>query len=225
MSDIFSEIDEDLRRDRLKAFWTRYQWAIVGVAAIVIATIGGWRGYGAWRASQADGFGDMYLAAVALADAGKHSEADEALAKLSASAPSGYAALAAMRRAGELQALGKLNEAAAAFDKVASDPAQNASLRSVARLRAAYLRIDSSPADVESQLAGLVNSDNPFRHAAREAIGLAAYKRSDLSGARKMFETLTSDPEAPAGLRNRANLLLTLLAGEGVDATQAETKQ
>lgn len=105
MSDIFSEIDEDLRRDRLKSVWQRYQWLIVGVVALFIAAVGGWRGYSAWRASQADTFGDRYLAAISLAEAGKSDDAAAALAALSRTGAPGYTALAALREAGEKTSL------------------------------------------------------------------------------------------------------------------------
>lgn len=225
MSDIFSEIDEDLRRDRLKSVWQRYQWLIVGVVALFIAAMGGWRGYSAWRASQADTFGDRYLAAISLAEAGKSDDAAAALAALSRTGAPGYTALAALREAGELAAAGKVTEAVAAFDRVAANTSQRQSLRDVAKIRAAFLLIDTAPADVAPRLLPLLTPTGSFRHMAREAVGLAAYKRADLASARTTFEMLISDPEVPADLRNRANLLLTLLAGEGASAASVETKQ
>lgn len=223
MSDIFSEIDEDLRRDRLKALWQRHQWLIVGSAALVIVSVGGWRGYGAWQASQADANGDRYLAAIELAQAGKHDEAIEAFGKLVSLNTSGYAALAALRRAGELAASGKASEAIGGFDAISADNRQPASLRSIALLRSAYLLIDKAPGEVASRLMSLNQPTNPFRHAAREALGLASYKSADLASAKRYFESLITDPEAPAGMRNRGNLMLTLLAGES--PAQAESKQ
>lgn len=225
MSDIFSEIDEDLRRDRLKTFWLRYQWLIVGVIALFIAAIGGWRGYGAWRASQADALGDRYLAAIALSEAGKSDDASAAFAALARSGAPGYFALAALREAGELAAAGKAAQAVAAFDRVAADTSLRPSLRDVARVRAAFLLIDSAPAEVAPRLGTLLAPAAPFRHLAREATGLAAYKRADLATARATFETLIRDPEVPADLRNRANLILTLLTDEGASAAPAETNQ
>ena len=224
MSDIFSEIEEDLRRDRLKSLWQRHQWLIVSVAILVIAAVGSWRGYGAWQKSQADTNGDQLLAAIELAETGKHDEAVEALSKLAASGTSGYAALARIRRAGELAAAGKAQEAIASFDALAADNSQPVSFRSVARLRAAYLLVDTAPADVVSRAEPLAQAGNPFRHAAREALGLAAYKRGDIAVATSAFEAIITDAEAPPSIRNRANLMLTLLAGEAPEAP-AEKKQ
>lgn len=225
MSDIFSEIDEELRRDRAKVLWQRYQWPIIALAVLVVAIVGGWRGYGAWRGAQADANGDRFVIATALADAGKHEDAAAAFGKIVAANPAGYATLAAFRQASEFVALGKAPEAIAIFEKIAKDSGQNQSVRDAALVRAAYLLVDSAPDQVAGMLENIAKPGNPFRHAAREAIGLAAYKKLDLKSAQTAFEALLNDSEAPASLRSRANLVLTLISGAGVDQAPVEKKQ
>ena len=62
MSEIFSEIDEDLRREKLRKLWERYSVFIVAAAILIVAAVGGWRGY-------------MYLEAKKAAEAGSAFEA------------------------------------------------------------------------------------------------------------------------------------------------------
>ena len=45
MSDIFREVDEEVRREQLKKLWERYQYLIVGVVLLVVVGVGGWRVY------------------------------------------------------------------------------------------------------------------------------------------------------------------------------------
>ncbi len=45
MSDIFREVDEEVRREQLKKLWERYSILIVAVAVLIVAGVGGWRGY------------------------------------------------------------------------------------------------------------------------------------------------------------------------------------
>ena len=45
MADIFQEVDEEVRREKLKQLWERYSLAIIAVCVLIVAAIGGWRGY------------------------------------------------------------------------------------------------------------------------------------------------------------------------------------
>ena len=45
MSELFDEVDEDVRRDQLKKLWDQYSIYIIAGALLIIAAVGGWRGY------------------------------------------------------------------------------------------------------------------------------------------------------------------------------------
>ena len=45
MADIFNEVDEAVRRERLEKIWQRYGTWIVAGAVLIVAAVGGWRGY------------------------------------------------------------------------------------------------------------------------------------------------------------------------------------
>ena len=45
MSELFDEVDEDVRRDQLKKLWDQYSIYIVAAALLMVAAVGGWRGY------------------------------------------------------------------------------------------------------------------------------------------------------------------------------------
>ena len=40
MSDIFDEVDESLRQDKMEGLWTRYRPFIYGAAALLIGALG-----------------------------------------------------------------------------------------------------------------------------------------------------------------------------------------
>jgi hypothetical protein len=48
MSDIFREVDEDVRRDQAAEFWKKYQTYIIAVVILVLLATGAWRFYD-WR--------------------------------------------------------------------------------------------------------------------------------------------------------------------------------
>ena len=43
MSELFDEVDEEVRREQLKKLWDRYSIYIVAAAILVVAAVGGWR--------------------------------------------------------------------------------------------------------------------------------------------------------------------------------------
>ena len=45
MSELFNEVDEELRREQLKRLWDRYSLYIIALAILIVAGVGGWRGY------------------------------------------------------------------------------------------------------------------------------------------------------------------------------------
>src|SRR5215472_10903413 len=94
VSELFDEVDEEVRREQLKKLWDKYSVLIIALAILVIAGVGGWRGYQYLEAKKAAEAGDAFNKAVELAEQGKHSEAETAFSDLAAKAPAGYRMLA-----------------------------------------------------------------------------------------------------------------------------------
>lgn len=211
MADIFQEVQEDLRRDRLRAFWDRYGSAIVAVMVLVVIGVGGWRGWQYYENQQAQAAGDRYEAASKLADDGKSAEARAAFAAIATEAPAGYRTIAKLREADEAAKADK-PAALKLYQAIANDSAADAQLRDAARVRGAYVAVDAgSREDVRALAESLAATDGPWSTLAREAIGLAAYKAGDMADARKQFEAVVADPEAPGSSRQRADLMLAVL--------------
>ena len=53
MSDIFHEVDEEVRREQLKKLWERYQNYVVALAIAAVLGVGGWRAWDWWEAKKA----------------------------------------------------------------------------------------------------------------------------------------------------------------------------
>ncbi|NLH80721.1 MAG: tetratricopeptide repeat protein, partial [Phyllobacteriaceae bacterium] len=63
MADIFNEIDEELRQEKLKKFWDRWGVAILAAAVAVVLAVAGWRVWDHYRQKAAEAQGDAFLAA------------------------------------------------------------------------------------------------------------------------------------------------------------------
>jgi hypothetical protein len=186
---------------------------------LIVAGVGGWRVYQHLQTQWAAEAGDRYRAAMQLSSEGKEAEAAAAFAALGQDGTSGYRTIGRLRAAAEL-AERDPKAAIAAYESFANDTSEPQALRDVARLRAGYLLVDNGTyAEARRTVESLVLPGNPFRHGAREVLGLAAWKGDNLDEARRWLEALVSDAEAPASARQRGDLVLDILNSPGPPPT------
>ncbi|MHB2169251.1 tetratricopeptide repeat protein [Alsobacter sp. R-9] len=211
MADIFREIDEDVRRDRAVEFWKKYGNVVIALALLAVAGTAGWRGWVYWQTKQSEAAGARYEAAIERVKAGNAAEAEADLKSLASSGPKGYEQLSRLVLAAE-QGKSDPEAGVKAYDALVADGGLPQLLRDIARLRAALLLADTaSPADLKTRLDPLLVQGNAFAGNARELLGLAALKAGDYEGAGKWFDAIVTDREAPASLRQRADLLLAIV--------------
>ncbi|HWM46850.1 MAG TPA: tetratricopeptide repeat protein [Xanthobacteraceae bacterium] len=213
MSDIFTEVDEEIRREQLRKLWDRYGGLAVAAAIVLVLAIGGWRGWQWWETKKAAEAGSAYDAAAALVEQGKLSEAEAAFGKVASEGTAGYRVLARLRDAA---LLGERDRAAAvaAYDAIAKDASVDPLLQELASLRAALLLVDSAPlAEITQRLEPMAAAGKTFRHTARELLAVAAVRASDNAAAKRWIDTALSDAETPQGIRARLDVLATLTEG------------
>lgn len=213
MTDIFHEVDEEVRRDRMMGLWRRYGVYFIVVAVILVGAVAAYEGWQAWQRGQAAADAATFAAAERLARDGKHGEAAAAFQRLAAEGTAGYRALAGLRAAAAQAEAGDRSQAIAQYDRVAADSGVPDLYRQLAQLTAAYHRLDEAePAELHRRLESLA-ADGPWRHIARELLALASLRSGDRAGAEKAFAEVADDPAAPAGARARAAELLAALKG------------
>ncbi len=211
MSEIFNEIDEDLRREQLKKLWERYSIFIVAAVILIVAGVGGWRGYQYLEAKKAAEAGSAFEAAVALSEQGKKTEAEAAFTKIAADGSKGYRGLARLRAAADAAAADP-KAAAKLYDAITSDPGVSASEQDLARIRSAGLMMETeSYADMLKRLEPATGEGRTYRHTARELLALSAYRANDATAARQWLDMIGNDARTPASLRSRAEALQALL--------------
>jgi hypothetical protein len=215
VADIFQEVDEEVRRERLNKLWQRYGHYIIAACVLVIVAVGAWRGYEWWETKKAVEAGAAFEQAVNLAEAGKHQEAEAVFAKLASEGSAGYRLLARLREAAEL---GRTDRKAAikAYDEIAVDRSVGQVIQDLAGLRVSFLLVDgSSYGDMRARLEPLTGPDRAFRHSARELLALSAWKQGDMGAARQWTDMIITDPQTPSGARSRAEVLSELIAASG----------
>jgi hypothetical protein len=215
VSDIFHEVDEEIRRERLKRLWDRWGNFILAAAVLLVVAVAGWRAW-EWREhKRAQEAGAAFETALDLARTGKHDEAEAKFAELAKGSPQGYRTLALFSGAAEL-AVRDPAGAVRAYDAIAADGQMGQTLRDLAAVRAGLLLLDSaSYADLQARLEPASAADRPFRHTARELLAVAAWRSGDLATARRWIDMIMADNETPSGTRSRVEMLMALADADG----------
>jgi hypothetical protein len=204
VTDLFSEVDEELRSERLRTMAIKVAPWAVGLLIAILAGIAGyhfWRDHSAGREAKAS---EQYAAALETLTAGNNDKAFQAFGAVAKDAPAGYKSLALMQQAALRLAAGKPAEAVALYDEAAK-AAQDPMIEDAARLKAAMALMDTAPPkDVEARLTPLVAEDRPYRPEAMEALAFARLAAGDLTRARDDFSVIAIMPGASETSRGRA---------------------
>lgn len=220
MTDIFHEIQEDLRRERMRKLWDRYGIVLIAAVVLAIAGAAGWSGYKYWRQQQAIAASVKLDEAITLNAAGKYAEAEAAFQEIAKTGPAGYRAIALFHAANAAATRDKA-AGVAAFDAIAADGRLPGLVRDMAQLRAGLILLDTSDlAAVKQRVGDLAAGTGALRNPAREVLALAQLKAGDAAAANKTATEITEDAEATAGIRSRAELIRRI-AAPPVDAQAA----
>jgi len=203
VSDIFREIDEELRRDNLLKLWARYGRYIITAAVVALVVAGGIVAWREHQLAERRAQSTRYAGALTLARDGKEANAAKVFAAI-AEEGGGYAVLASFEEAALLAKSGDRSAAIADYDRIAAtdlDPG----LRGLALLLSVMQSLPEAGArQTIERLAPLTESGNPWRPTALELTALARLKSGDKSGALDLYKGLADDLAAPPSLRARA---------------------
>jgi hypothetical protein len=212
VSDIFQEVDEDLRHDKWLRLWKQYQNYVIGLAALIIIATAGvtyWRHY---DQQQREAEGLQYGLALDEARGGKFAEAADALNSLAAGAHAGRALVARFEAAALRARAGDEAASIAAYDATAKDGAVDPTYRDLATVLWGLHAVDTlDPQVVIDRLAPVTNPDNPWHSSAIEVTAIVHLKAGDRAAARADYQKLADDLTAPRGLRARAAQMVAAL--------------
>lgn len=221
MVDIFDEVSEDLRTERAITLAKRYGGLLVIACVLVLLGIAGQQVY-AWRQAKLNSqAAAAYLALTGPIDAaaGKLTndqlKADaKSLTDFAATAPAGYRTLSRLRAAGLYADAGQTAQAEGIWNNIADDSGADPLLRDLANLLWAQHTLGTAPdAEVLARLKPLTAGQNPYQGLAQETQALLYLREGKTDLAKALFSQIASDPNAPDGVRNRADGLLAKLNG------------
>ena len=214
MTDIFQEVEEDVRRERFEKMWKQYgDYIIAGVAAIAVG-VAGYKLWDKYQYQQRLEASRTFMQAEQAADSGNVQAATATFGRVVTTGPRGYATLAKLGQANSQLATNNRAEALTIYKSVAEK--DGSQLGPLARIRAAWIMVETSPkADVEAWLAPVNVESNAWRFMAREILAYADYRAGQIALAQTEFRRLADDKTAPNGVRGRSNAMAIFIKAGG----------
>ncbi|MEM9739118.1 MAG: tetratricopeptide repeat protein [Pseudomonadota bacterium] len=218
MSDIFEEVEEEVRKDRLGELWARYGW-IVWLAAILII---GFVAFSEWRGGQLEQQNRAQVAeletALSALEAGRYADAQSRFQAMVDEETRLSPLAAHLLARARLEGGGDLEGAATALAETAN--AEGEAYQQLALLKSVYLRSETMTlSDMESQLAPLIATESQLGALAEELIAAKAFSDGDYARARREYNRLMIAANAPGGLQQRARIALETIPRVAVEET------
>jgi len=211
VSDIFKEVDEDLRRDQAARLWAKYGRYVIGAAVAVVLATAVFQVWNWWDKEQRAERSAQFVAAMELMRDGD-SETAAAQFGAMAEADGSYGTLAAFNEARLQAEAGNAEAAVEILDMLAESAAAGPSFQGVATILAVLHQIDQGdPAALEARLKPLTEAGSGFRPTALELTAVLALRQGDSARAVALYTQVADDRSAPAALRRRASQMLAAL--------------
>lgn len=207
MSDIFQEIDEDLRQDKVARLWKAYGKYLVSLAIFIILAIAGYRFIEHINKENREQASELYELASEAGRTGDKKAAIELFSDERFNETMGYAIISKLKKATLAKSNNDPEGMAIVLKQIATNEEIPSYLRNLARLKL----IASDSDNYISQLDALIEGDGPWKFLALELKGGMELEVGNLKEARSIFEELTIEADTPNNMRRRASEILKAL--------------
>lgn len=211
MTDIFTEVDESVRQEKLESWWKRWRPFVYGAVVVLVGSVAVNEFILKPQAAQARAERALELEnAVKALEDGQYEEAANAFRAI-IEADTKLSPLAAHYLA-QTQIEGMGDPAAAAETLASVGAIEGGPFERLGLLKSAYLKADGMTLDeLETALGTLPAEDTALGAMARELVASKVAAVGDIARARQMFNGLKFDANAPAGVIQRAEIALAAL--------------
>lgn len=218
--DIFEEVNEEVRQEKILAFWKKWSpyiaATVVGVLFVSLVYIG-WDYYRAQARSQ---LAHKYTKALMLGSEGRLDESQKLLQELQNKSGSQYGTLARLSEALVAIKESREQDAVRIYNDVSKDKSVESSLRNFAALQSAKYLLKEGKLDeskmILSALTKLGNEGNAaWRPMAMELEGILLMKQGKPEEAYKVFYNLSFSKTISPNMQNRVTIMKSYLNAGG----------
>jgi hypothetical protein len=209
VSDIFNEINEDLRQERLINLWNKYKNAVMsGILTIIIGT----GAFVYWQNNQVARLQEAssdYMDAILTLSSGNMTRALEILESTPQKSGQAYADLSKLLGAGILREKGDKLGAIEAYKNLILTASTNV-LKEFAQIMLCYLQVDEAdPKELLDALKPSLSPKSSWYPSALEISALAKMRLGQYAEAQEDYKKILSLSKVPFALKARAEILST----------------
>lgn len=209
MSDIFTEVDEALKQEKLEALWAKYGGLLIGaIAAIILGTAAN-AGYTSWKTAEHTKQTNTFLSVTDNAN-----PTSESILSVEQDIKGGLKTLLQTKAAAAAIEQGNPEEGLKLLNQISNDGNANAPLRALA----SYMNIHKSTDITDTQKREAFqkiaeDTENPWNaHAKLDTALLLGENENNFTEARKHLKTIIDDENLPQTLRQKAQSIDILYA-------------
>ena len=211
MSNLFNEIDDDLRQDRLKTIWATYKNSIYTAVIVISLVLIGSEAYQYYSQSKSEKSGLILSQIVESATGDESQLINDYIDELLESGTSDYKTYALLLKSDNFISQNKLDDARETYMDLVKK-AENSFIRDLAKLKLSYLNVDSVSFDqIQEDLSSLLESDNPLSLFAYEVLVMSAYKHGLNERGIEYLNTIIKSEKTTNGMFDRAQMMLRVM--------------
>jgi len=213
MSNLFNEIDEDLRQDKLKTLWNKYRAAVLTFVIVIALGLTSSEFYQYWSTSKEKNSGLIFSEIIDNIIQGDIQLAQDNIDKLSNEGTKNYKSYALVLKSDLLLSQGNLIEVEKIYDEII-DTTNNSLLKNLAILKLSYIKVDNYSFDQMKQELGDLLGDKTLGLFAHEILAMSAYKNEVYDKGIASLEIILSDERTTNSMFDRAQMMLKVLSSK-----------
>lgn len=212
MTDVFEEVEEEIRSERLKRLARNWLPILGGILLVALIAALSWWGWQSFETSRAHAGSIAYQRGLEALQSGDSAGAETAFGEAADKGNGAYKALALQQRAGIAAAANRIPDAITLLDDAAK-ATREPILHDTAVYKSALLMMDNGATleDIEAKLTPLTKEGRPMLPFAQEALGMARLQFNKPAEAREVFVLLTLGQDVPDSVRQRAQAAIGMI--------------
>ena len=212
MGDVFQEVDEDIRKDRIKSIWKRYRIFFILFLVFVIGAVCFNSFWTQYKLKKVEERSEKYFFAMDEAKVNAQKAADSLKIFSDEENDSSYHVLLAnLKEAAIRRSKNDLHSALNIYANILENNIEQAYKDFVQIQSAEVLMELGNLEEAKTILSNVSNTNTAFASIAKEYMGYMAMREGDLIKARNIFEELTQGAITPITIKNRVKEILATL--------------